>query len=142
MAALDPTPEPSPVTSGPTPEQIRRAERRAYTWYALFAFAALVGLAAIWPKYMARRDGLYMNYEGRERAHEYRVDQRRKAISEAESAGVDVPKLGGLSWPVILAGGSVALPLVALVLSLCLGRPGPVPREPSPPPEKGDSPSV
>lgn len=140
MAPPDPTPEPSHETTGPTPEQIRRAERRAYTWYALFAFAAVVGLAAIWPKYMARRDGLYLNYEGRQRAHEYRVDQRRQAISEAESAGVDVPRVGGLSWPVILAGGSVALPVLALITTLCLGRPAAIPREPEQPAAPEDPP--
>jgi hypothetical protein len=118
--------------------QIRRAERMAYVWYTLFALAALVGLSAIWPKYLARREKLLLNYEGRERAYEYRVEQRQRAIEAAQAEGQAVPSLSGLTWPVILAGASVALPLVALVVSLAVGRPAaPPPRGPP-----GDAPQA
>jgi hypothetical protein len=133
MSHLDPPPPSAdPEAAAHAQVHIRRAERMAYAWYALFALAALIGLAAIWPKYLVRREKLQLNFEGREKAYEYRVEQRQRAIDAAEAEGQAVPAMSGLTWPVILAGASVALPLVALGVSLVVR-----PKAPGPPKPEG-----
>lgn len=118
--------------------------RFALQVYFVLACAVLVGLVLIWPKYQARRSLLQSNYEGRVKGHEYRVREHAEAVEEARRAGRDETLPSAVTWPVIIAGASVAIPCLALVFALATGRkpaertPGPPSADSSAPPAAGD----
>lgn len=105
--------EPAPTTGLP---------RFALRAYFVLGCAVLVGLVWVWPKYQARLSGLQTNYEGRVKGHEHRLRVQAEAVAEARREGREAALPPTVTWPVIVAGASLAIPCLALVFSLAVGR--------------------